>query len=553
MIGCNIDVSRRKSGGSAVNLSSSFIGADASAGDVVGVLSSSFGSAPRSFSVMADPDSKFSVSGTNLTVRAGASFNYATKTAHSVTIRVTENGGAVADITFSVNLIDFSYGLNDLEFIVPAGTGGSVPAAFTSGQWTFADLATDGDLRINITALPSDGGSAITALEYRIGGGPAVTLSGTGTGIRDISPFANGTQVACELRAVNANGNGPWGDTKTATPTETVAPILSSPTASSTGATTATVGVTTDENNGTLYVVLTGSATAPTATQVENGQDHTGTAAAKSANQLVVSAGAKAFDLTGLTASTTYHAHFMHKDLSGNRSGVSTATSFTTGGTGDVTILGTGRVFTSSTDNITYTSDPFTVNSGELLVVAIPLRKTSSTDVNITVASLTYNGTPLNVDLNARRSGAQKPALVIASGQVSGTSATVTIDMTGTGVNMEAIQMQYWRLSNFNTTTPIAGTAQGTAPNSTDDTLIITRTGALAGSFLLGCIAVTDGDEVVTVTQGTEDGNTGTGSGTQDFRGVFISRAVATTGDLAIAASWTDRDAFGGLVEVRKA
>lgn len=111
---------------------------------------------------------------------------------------------------------------------------------------------------------------------------------------------------------------------------DVTAPTLSSPTATQTGATTATLGVTTNEANGTLYGVITTSATPPTATQVELGQNNAGTSASYAGNQTITTTGAKTFSATGLTASTVYYSYFMHKDAAANRSTVSAATSITT-------------------------------------------------------------------------------------------------------------------------------------------------------------------------------------------------------------------------------
>lgn len=99
----------------------------------------------------------------------------------------------------------------------PAATA---PAALTAGQWTATAGTTS--VVINITALPSDGGSAITALEYRIGTGAAVALTGTGTGSRTISGLTADVAIDLQVRAVNAVGAGDWSDTKTATPTAAV-------------------------------------------------------------------------------------------------------------------------------------------------------------------------------------------------------------------------------------------------------------------------------------------------------------------------------------------
>ena len=95
----------------------------------------------------------------------------------------------------------------------PAATA---PAAFTVGQWT----STPGDTEIvvNITALPSDGGSAITALQYTLNGSTWTSFVGTGTGSRTITGLTNDTSYPVQIRAVNAIGNGTASDTKNTTP-----------------------------------------------------------------------------------------------------------------------------------------------------------------------------------------------------------------------------------------------------------------------------------------------------------------------------------------------
>jgi hypothetical protein len=97
-----------------------------------------------------------------------------------------------------------------------APTSASAPSAFTSGQWT----ATPGNAQIvvDITALPSNGGSAITALQYTLNGSTWVAFTGTGTGSRTITGLTNGTGYPLQIRAVNAIGDGAASDTKNTTP-----------------------------------------------------------------------------------------------------------------------------------------------------------------------------------------------------------------------------------------------------------------------------------------------------------------------------------------------
>jgi hypothetical protein len=93
------------------------------------------------------------------------------------------------------------------------------PDAFTVGQWNVAATGATGAISINILALPADNGSAITALQYRIGTGAAVALTGTGTGARTITGLTDDVAVDVQVRAVNGGGEGAWSDIKAVTPT----------------------------------------------------------------------------------------------------------------------------------------------------------------------------------------------------------------------------------------------------------------------------------------------------------------------------------------------
>lgn len=102
----------------------------------------------------------------------------------------------------------------------------TAPSAFTSAMWTLADSPSAGGdtLSITINSLPANGGSAITDVEYQIDSGSgygAWTSLGATSGTHTITVLAE-TAATVMLRAVNAIGNGPNGDEKTATPTVAV-------------------------------------------------------------------------------------------------------------------------------------------------------------------------------------------------------------------------------------------------------------------------------------------------------------------------------------------
>jgi len=111
---------------------------------------------------------------------------------------------------------------------------------------------------------------------------------------------------------------------------DVTAPVLTSPTASATGETTADVSVSTDEGNGILYWVATQSATAPTDAQVKNGADHTGAPADVAGSSNVSATGAQSVSVTTLTGGTSYYVHLMQEDTSQNASAVVSTAQFTT-------------------------------------------------------------------------------------------------------------------------------------------------------------------------------------------------------------------------------
>lgn len=113
-------------------------------------------------------------------------------------------------------------------------------------------------------------------------------------------------------------------------------PTISSATPSGTlgTQTTATIGCTTDDNTGTLYVVVeTASLTGITASQIKAGQNAGGTAADASANSAVSTTSPSA-GVTGLTAGTAYN--YAALQFSGGNSNILTGTFTTASAAGGV-------------------------------------------------------------------------------------------------------------------------------------------------------------------------------------------------------------------------
>lgn len=100
---------------------------------------------------------------------------------------------------------------------------------------------------------------------------------------------------------------------------DVTAPVLTSPACAATGSTTASGSVSTDEGNGTLYRYASANA-------VESGA----TVKAAALTQVVSGTGSQAVSFTGLAPSTSYYAHYLHRDAAGNDSAVASSVQFTT-------------------------------------------------------------------------------------------------------------------------------------------------------------------------------------------------------------------------------
>lgn len=96
-------------------------------------------------------------------------------------------------------------------------------------------------------------------------------------------------------------------------------PVITSPTATVNGTTTALVGATVPIATGTLRAVITNSTSVPSTAQVIAGQDHTGsTSGVLSGSLAITSSGVKTFNIGGLTSGTTRHVYLALEDTGGN-------------------------------------------------------------------------------------------------------------------------------------------------------------------------------------------------------------------------------------------
>ena len=217
----------------------------------------------------------------------------------------------------------------------------NVPFFFDDGtNWMEAYCTITSGTQITISQIisGSNGTSAVTFA----GALPSVFNAPTGKWLRQVLTSADGVNASALTQTTTppdtyivpvidpATNNGYYvtiANLKTLfASADTTAPVLSSATGLSTGTTTGSGSVTTDEGNGTLYYLASVNTTETSAT-------------IKAANltQAVSSTGMKNVTFTGLTASTTYYAHYVQVDAAGNTSNVANSTSFTTSAAGDTT------------------------------------------------------------------------------------------------------------------------------------------------------------------------------------------------------------------------
>ena len=153
-------------------------------------------------------------------------------------------------------------------------------------------------------------------------------------------------------------------------------PVLNSPVVNDIGGGDWAFSGITDTGEGILTVVLTSFATAPTAQQVADGENHLGETQPFSRSINVSEDGAQNVTFTGLTLSTVYYAHAVHIDGVGNASDVVSAASFTTSSsTGSTIAVAEGAAFSAAAE---------VAPAMRTQIVAFPIRITNLT-VNWTI------------------------------------------------------------------------------------------------------------------------------------------------------------------------
>jgi hypothetical protein len=95
---------------------------------------------------------------------------------------------------------------------LPATPGDIVvgaPEAFSDADWSIADAQSGGTANITILALPDNGGSSLTEIEYRVDGGSWDSLtSSPSIGTYTITGFTDDVEASVQIRANNAEETG---------------------------------------------------------------------------------------------------------------------------------------------------------------------------------------------------------------------------------------------------------------------------------------------------------------------------------------------------------
>lgn len=268
---------------------------------------------PGSTIVLASGPAGFSI---NSAARTWSYDGTGTATSGTLTLTETLNGVSGSPKTTSIAWVVSAGAVLDSSLSTPFLSTVSVNADGTS---PVIDVALQPDYAVNDTLRVYRRNKAGTLIQTYT---HVITAAEAGASAADLSlagvPAGTWRYTADVLKATGLT-YGPLSNVLIQGPDD-IEPVLSAPiTPTGVAAAQMTVGCTTDTGEGTMYVVLTTANSAPTALQVENGQNASGTAT-PGANIPVSSIGAKTLTVTGLTASTTYYIWYMHKDVAGNRS-----------------------------------------------------------------------------------------------------------------------------------------------------------------------------------------------------------------------------------------
>lgn len=134
--------------------------------------------------------------------------------------------GQVAGLlTFKTRATNPSAAVDSLPVTAALTVGvAAVPGQFGADGWSVANQGDGGKARFTLTTLPSNGGSAPTAIQYQIGAAAFVTSGLLAPGFFDVAGFTNGVATDTTVRMVNSAGNGAAAVIKSVTVSDITAP-----------------------------------------------------------------------------------------------------------------------------------------------------------------------------------------------------------------------------------------------------------------------------------------------------------------------------------------
>jgi hypothetical protein len=171
--------------GTRILLSSIAIAENASVGDTIGTLSVIRGSGSYTFTITADPDSKFSITGSALKV--GAALNYETKTSHLVTVQASNGVDTPISRVFTILVLDVA----DSLLPAPAAPTLTLVSGAGDNQPDFLVEAANADLPVDaVVTIYAYSDVGLTTLVDT--GQGTVAVAGSITITNQLGPLADG-------------------------------------------------------------------------------------------------------------------------------------------------------------------------------------------------------------------------------------------------------------------------------------------------------------------------------------------------------------------------
>ena len=273
-------------------------------------------------------------------------------------------------------------------------------------------------------------------------------------------------------------------------------PVLTLPTDTKNGSSACNGTVSAALNNGTLRVVASTSATAPSAAQMEAGQMHTG-AAAPNTSLAVSVVGVQNVAISGLAALTTYYLHYFQRSQSGVASVVVSADGFTTdAAVGQVEFVSSVLMLSSTSSSppgtpyVSATNHTVSSNANRVTV----LKVSGTLDVPAggapSIVSFTYGGvTPIQVQAPSSSGSRDWVATYIVIGASPGAkSCSIEVSSTQRAISVRADEYR-----NVNQTTPVEQSASLTSGASLVNTYGFSRTTVQNGNMLASSINLASG------------------------------------------------------------